>query len=110
MLIQKYTPDWVLNYQVLKQEIDKALGGIKYQIEPVGSTSMPELAAKLMIDIDIIHQTKIDYLNIKSRLLKIGYYLNGNQGIPEREVLKLNGKSINTVLDTVPHHLYVCPA
>ena len=42
-------------------------------------------------------------------LEKIGYYHNGNQGIQDREVFKRNGKLTNEILDTVKHHLYVCP-
>ncbi|MGB6154153.1 MAG: GrpB family protein [Pricia sp.] len=110
MLIQKYTPDWPQNYQALKLELGKALGGIKYQIEHVGSTSVPQLAAKPIIDIDITHQTETDFQSIKSRLIKIRYYHNGNQGILEREVFKRGRKYRNAVLDTIAHHFYVCPA
>ena len=45
---------------------------------------------------------------IKSGLIKIGYYHNGNQGIEKREVFKRNGKSSYGILDTITHHLYVC--
>ncbi len=42
-------------------------------------------------------------------LEKIGYYHNGNQGIADRDVFKRIGKLINENLDTIKHHLYVCP-
>ena len=34
-----------------------------------------------------------EFEKIKSGLIKIGYYHNGNQGIEKREVFKRNGKS-----------------
>ena len=109
MLIEKYTPNWIANFAILKAEIEIGLIGIEYQIEHVGSTSVPNLDSKPIIDIDIIHKNEQDFELIKSKLINIGYYHNGNQGIENREVFKRDGKSINGRLDTITHHLYVCP-
>lgn len=109
MLIEKYTPVWIENYTCLKKEIENCLNGIECQIEHVGSTSVPNLDSKPIIDIDIIHHNESDFDLIKSALTAIGYYHNGNQGIEKREVFKRDGTSIREVLDTIPHHLYVCP-
>ena len=51
----------------------------------------------------------MDFEKIKLDLEKIGYYHNGNQGIQDREVFKRNDKIPNEILDTLKHHLYVCP-
>jgi len=109
MLIEKYASDWVQGFQDLKLEISKALSGMQYEIEHVGSTSVPGLASKPIIDIDIIYNTALDFEKIKSGLVKTGYYHNGNQGIPDREVFKRRGKGTSRILDTITHHLYVCP-
>lgn len=109
MLIEKYTSNWVKNFEDIKSEIEIALTGIYYQIEHVGSTSVPNLDSKPIIDIDIIYETKSEFDKIKSGLLKIGYYHNGNQGLDDREVFKRDGKYFNKVLDTISHHLYACP-
>ena len=85
------------------------LTGIKYCIEHVGSTSVPHLDSKPIIDIDIIYPDPSDFQKITSGLEKLGYYHNGNQGIQDREVFKRDGKLTNGVLDTIKHHLYVCP-
>lgn len=108
MLIKKYTSDWIKNFAVLKREIDKGLSGLEYEIEHVGSTSVPELDSKPIIDIDIIYKSESDFEKITSGLIKIGYYHNGNQGIEKREVFKRNGKKVNEILNTITHHLYVC--
>lgn len=108
MIIEKYSSDWIKNFTDIKREIEKGLNGLEYQIEHVGSTSVPNLDSKPIIDIDIIINNESEFKKIKIGLIKIGYYHNGNQGIAEREVFKRNGRSVNEVLDTITHHLYVC--
>ena len=109
MLIQKYSSDWVKDFEDIKKEIDACFQGFHYQIEHVGSTSVPDLDAKPIIDIDIVYETDETFQKIKSCLIYMGYYHNGNQGIEKREVFKRDGNSSNPVLDLITHHLYVCP-
>jgi GrpB-like predicted nucleotidyltransferase (UPF0157 family) len=47
----EYDYAWPERYRVLDQDIRRALGGAALQIEHVGSTSVPGLAAKPIIDI-----------------------------------------------------------
>jgi GrpB-like predicted nucleotidyltransferase (UPF0157 family) len=93
MLIEKYTSNWITNFTDLKHEIESGLIGIEYQIEHVGSTSVPKLDSKPIIDIDLIYNNEYEFKKIKSELIKIGYYHNGNQGIGNGEVFKRNGES-----------------
>ena len=109
MLIQKYTLDWVKDFERLKSEIEKGLQGLTYTIEHAGSTAVPNLDAKPIIDIDIIYFNQLDFEKIKLGLEKIGYHHNGNQGIKDRDVFKRNEGFTNKILDTIKHHLYVCP-
>jgi GrpB-like predicted nucleotidyltransferase (UPF0157 family) len=109
MLIETYTSNWIKNFTAIKCEIENCLDGLDCTIEHVGSTSVPNLDSKPIIDIDIIYSKLIDFEKIKSRLETIGYFHNGNQGIEDRDVFKRNGQSTNVILDTVKHHLYVCP-
>lgn len=111
MLIQEYNRQWPANFQMLKTILTEALTGIAVSIEHVGSTAVPGLAAKPIIDIDIVLATRNDFENIKDRLAQIGYYHHGDQGIADREVFKRTAVSTpHVVLDTIVHHLYVCPA
>ncbi len=109
MLIEKYRSSWIKDFEDLKREIENGLHGLDFTIEHVGSTSVPNLDAKPIIDIDIIYSKQPDFEKIKFGLEKIGYYHNGNQGIEDREVFKRNNKLTNKILDTITHHLYVCP-
>lgn len=109
MLIEKYTSNWVRDFTDLKREIENGLYGLHYSIEHVGSTAVPNLDSKPIIDMDIIYSNQADFGKIKSGLEKIGYDHHGNQGIEDRDVFKRNGKRTNGILDTIKHHLYVCP-
>lgn len=109
MLIKKYTSNWITDFQNLKCEIEKGLSGTGYHIEHVGSTSVPNLDSKPIIDIDIIYYNDSEFEKIMSGLLKMGYCHYGNQGIEKRDVFKRDGNSWNQVLDSISHHLYVCP-
>ena len=110
MLIHKYNPDWVQHFESIKVVIQKALLGLNIKIEHVGSTAIPNLAAKPIIDIDIIYKNDDEFNEIKSRLVKFFYFHNGNQGIEQREVFKrTNPQAKSSILDTLTHHLYACP-
>ena len=109
MLIEKYTSKWAIDFANIKSEIEKGLRGLEYTIEHVGSTSVPNLDSKPIIDIDIIYSKQLEFDKIKSGLLNLGYDHNGDQGIEDRDVFKRNGKFSFKILDTIKHHLYVCP-
>lgn len=110
MLLEKYTSEWNTKFNIIKHEIEKTLSGILVAIEHIGSTSVPNLDAKPIIDIDIVFAEQLDFEKIKFGLEQIGYYHNGNQGIDDRDVFKRNGETRHEILDSITHHLYVCPA
>lgn len=109
MVLEKYSSNWINDFIAIKCEIDNVLSGLAYTIEHIGSTSVPNLDSKPIIDIDIIYAEQSYFEKIKSGLEKIGYSHNGNQGIQDRDVFKRNGKLSHEILDTIKHHLYVCP-
>jgi GrpB-like predicted nucleotidyltransferase (UPF0157 family) len=109
MLLETYTPNWIKDFTNIKSEIENGLYGLDYTIEHIGSTSVPNLDSKPIIDIDIIYSKQLDFEKIKLKLERIGYYHNGNQGIEDRDVFKRNGNLTNEILDRIKHHLYVCP-
>jgi GrpB-like predicted nucleotidyltransferase (UPF0157 family) len=111
MLIQAYKESWVEDFNTIKGIINDALMNFNISIEHIGSTAVPKLAAKPIIDIDVVYGSNTSFEEIKKGLEKIGYYHNGNQGIVNREVFKrriLTTK--HQILDCITHHLYVCPA
>ncbi len=108
MLLKKYSPRWVNDFADIKSEIAHILHGLVYIIEHIGSTSVPLLDSKPIIDVDIIFYDQTDFEKIALRLQDSGYDHTGNQGIEDREVFKRNSQTRNDILDKVKHHLYVC--
>ncbi|MDY3206737.1 GrpB family protein, partial [Clostridium baratii] len=70
-------------------------------IEHVGSTSVEGLAAKPIIDIDIVIDNNFE--EVKIALESISYIHEGDLGIHGREAFKYYNKE-----HLMKHHLYVC--
>lgn len=107
MLLKSYQISWKTDFEALKGILEGALSNIDLKIEHVGSTAIPNLMAKPIIDIDIAYQSAQDFEVIKKRLESIGYFHNGNQGVEGREAFKRIAIQ-QPVLDKISHHLYVC--
>jgi len=71
-------------------------------IEHIGSTAVPDLAAKPIIDIDVVLASEMMLPAAIERLAHLGYIHRGNLGVPEREAFRAPAND-------PPHHLYVCP-
>ncbi len=111
MLIHEHKQSWANDFNQISNVINEALLGLQILIEHVGSTAVPGLAVKSIIDIDVVFDPIVKFDEIKIRLEKIGYRYNGNQGITDREVFKRDSTIMpHKVLDKIGHHLYVCPA
>ena len=80
-------------------KLNTALGELAVSIEHIGSTSVIGLAAKPIIDIDVIISSRIVLKKVIETLASIDYTHQGNLGIPGREAF---------VTEEKRHHLYVC--
>ncbi len=90
--------------------LSSCLEGLPVQVHHVGSTAVPGLAAKDIIDIDLEYPVDIPFQKIKERLASLGYQHHGDQGIPQREVFKRGERETDhSTLDMYAHHLYACP-
>lgn len=108
VIVQEYSAEWPLQFEQLKLEYENALQGIALDIQHVGSTSVPGMAAKPVIDIDIIINSGSLLPLIIERLAVIGYAYVGDLGIAGREAFKYNGTL--TGKSKPKHNLYVCIA
>lgn len=68
MLIEKYTSTWIKSFENLKQEIENGLYPLVLVIQHVGSTSVPNLDSKPIIDIDISYANLEEFQNIQIRI------------------------------------------
>jgi GrpB-like predicted nucleotidyltransferase (UPF0157 family) len=86
---------------MLRSRIAAVLDDLAISIEHVGSTAVPGLAAKPVIDIHILLRSSDDLPLVIRRLAKLGYQHRGDLGVRGREAFRVQG-------ETVRHHLYVC--
>ncbi len=101
VLVTEYDLSWPLFFKRLSDIIWPHVAEFAISIEHVGSTSVPGLAAKPVIDIDIVVASPNDVTRAVGNLREIGYIHRGNLGIEGREAFT------NPPSD-VSHNLYVC--
>ena len=76
IFITDYNPDWPALFDREAARIRTALGRLTLGVEHVGSTSVPGLAAKPIIDILLVVEDSADEDAYKSTLEMAGYILN----------------------------------
>ena len=104
-LVQKYNSEWPRWFKEIKAFLGEKMSQACIRIEHVGSTSIPGMTAKPIIDLILVIEPK-RFGEIKSLLEERGYYHKGDLDIKEREVFDLKDEAVKK---SVPnHHLYVC--
>lgn len=101
--IADYDPRWPGTFAALRDRIAGAVGPLVQRIEHVGSTAVPFLAAKPIIDLDVVITTHADLAEVITRLGALGYQHEGDLGITGRD-------AFTSPAATPAHHLYVCTA
>jgi len=100
VLIQDYDPAWPDAFSKLAARINAALGNLVVAVEHIGSTAVPALAAKPIIDLDVVLASTADLPEAIRLLGTIGYVHEGDLAIAGREAFR-------SPTDEPPHHLYV---
>ena len=81
-----YDPAWPERFESLRDEYAAAMAAAAVRvvaIEHVGSTSVPGLAAKPIIDVDIVVQAE-DVAAASDVLISLGFTPQGDLGVPQR--------------------------
>ena len=97
-----YNPEWPDYFSQLRDRIWPFVRDIAFAIEHVGSTAVPGLSAKPIIDLDIVIPLRTDVPSVVTRLGQLGYKHLGNLGIADRA-------AFSTAENRPAHNLYVCP-
>ncbi len=103
IVVVPYNEKWLNEYKKIKDELLSIVYNDIISIEHVGSTSIPGLWAKPIIDINIIVKNSMLPVIIE-KLSSISYIHEGNLGIEGREAFRYSNKP-----HLMQHHLYVCP-
>jgi GrpB-like predicted nucleotidyltransferase (UPF0157 family) len=101
VVMHEYDPGWPALFEDLRKRIAAALGPLVIDIEHIGSTSVPNLCAKPIIDLDVIVEPE----NLPAAIAAVealGYRHEGNLGVDGREAFRWTA-------EFPEHHLYVCP-
>lgn len=96
-----YDGAWALAFDGLHAGLWAALSDIAISVEHVGSTAVPGLAAKPVIDIDVV-VVPSRTADAIARLASLGYEHRGDLGVPQREAFR-------SPVESPRHHLYLCP-
>src|ERR1700729_3112381 len=100
VLIQDYDPAWPEAFSKLAARVNAALGSLVVTIEHIGSTAVPGLAAKPIIDLDVVLGSPADLPEGIRLLASLGYVHEGDLGITGREAFR-------SPEGEPRHHLYV---
>jgi GrpB-like predicted nucleotidyltransferase (UPF0157 family) len=100
--VVSYDPGWPGVFARIRDRVWPAVQDVAIGIEHVGSTAVPGLPAKPVIDACIVVASSRDVPACVERLAGIGYVHRGNLGVPEREAFRRP--------EGMPrHHLYLSP-
>jgi GrpB-like predicted nucleotidyltransferase (UPF0157 family) len=99
-VVVPYDPRWPEVFDALRDRADAALAGIAHVTEHVGSTAVPGLDAKPIIDLDVVVPAGASPGPAVAALAAAGWEPEGDLGITGREAFR-------PPADTVYHHLYV---
>ena len=108
LTISAYDPQWVDSFRLLQLRLARWVMDIADSIEHVGSTSVPGLAAKPIIDLDVVAARDEMVPELIARLTGLGYRHEGDLGIVGREAFQAPHTDPEQRLPE--HHLYVVVA
>ena len=109
--IVEYDPQWPVAFAAVRHVLVKTLGALTLAIEHVGSTAVPGLAAKPMLDLDVVIASPAHLPEVIQTLVLLGYFHQGDLGIVGREAFGRHGPDVprdGTGRTWPAHHLYVC--
>ncbi len=82
--IVEYRPEWPLAFERESAAIREACGPWVVEVHHIGSTSVPGLAAKPVLDMLPVAGDPADALKAIPRMTALGYRYRGENGIPGR--------------------------
>lgn len=102
IVVSDYDPEWPQWFERVRRRVWPAVEGIALRIDHVGSTAVPGLAAKPIIDLDIVVASEAEVRPVIDRLAATGYRWRGDLGIAGRQYFKAMQDE-----GLPPHHLYL---
>ena len=107
IVIVPYDPDWPKRYTDEARKVREALGALVVRIDHVGSTSVPGLAAKPVIDIQVSVPSVHPLSLITGPLSQVGYTHIPD---PDEEFERVYPLFRKPAIWPSSHHIHVCAA
>ena len=102
IVVVDYDSSWPEEFERLRSRIWPVVSDVALSVEHVGSTAVPGLAAKPVIDVSVVVRTASDVPLAIERLASLGYAHRARLGIEGRE-------AFDSPPGSAAHHLYLCP-
>jgi GrpB-like predicted nucleotidyltransferase (UPF0157 family) len=81
LFVCAYDPRWPREFERLRERALSVLGDLVIAVEHVGSTAVPGLCAKPVIDLDVVVGAPGDVGEALERLATLGYERGGRDGV-----------------------------
>lgn len=100
LFLKPYPPDAKESFRKEKKRLEKILSSLKHRVEHVGSTSVPGLSGKGIIDILIlVNEGELE--RARDALERAGYEYDATAGKKDRKFFVKSGTPI--------YHIHLCP-
>lgn len=83
--VKEYDPEWPRTFDHINAHVWPAVQQAAMRLEHVGSTSVPGLRAKPVIDACIVVASRRDIPHVVKAMTTLGYVHRGDLGVPDRE-------------------------
>ncbi len=102
IVVTDFDPQWARDFAALQIFLAPVLDRFGGTLEHVGSTSVPGLAAKPVIDADYLLPAAGAWRGVKEALASLGFHHRGDGGLPGREMFT------ESLQLEFRHNFYVC--
>ena len=103
IVVEPYDPAWPVEFARIRDWLWPQVCDLALDIVHVGSTSVPGLAAKPIVDFAIVMESYAVFPALQARLEALGYEHEGDLELPAREAFKGGPAGF------MVYHMYVCP-
>lgn len=102
IVVADYDSAWPQQFAQVRERVWPAVHDVALRVEHVGSTAVPGLPAKPILDLDVVVGSENDVPVVLERLAGAGYRWQGDLGIAGRQAFLPVGEQ-----DLPAHHLYL---
>jgi GrpB-like predicted nucleotidyltransferase (UPF0157 family) len=96
-----YSPNWPTKFELEAQQLVKVFGDLLISIHHIGSTAIPGIKAKPIIDIMVVVQELEKVEDFNPEMIRLGYSPRGEAGIPGRRFFRKDSDG------TRSHHVHI---